>query len=354
VKVLLARTDRLGDLVLTLPVFAWLKASRPDWELHALVAPAARPLVEADPHLAAVHVWDGDVKALDRLLAAQRYDAAALLLYRHDVARALRRAGVPVRVGPLSRLGSWFTLNRGVRQRRSRAVRHERDYNLELAARLLDGSVDEPAAWPEPRIHLAPELREAGRRFRAASAPGAATVALIHPGMGGSALNWAPERFAAVAAELAARPGWRVFVTGGEGDRPVSAAVAAAAGGVVEDLTGRFGLSDFLGVLAAADVLVAPSTGPLHMAAALDVPVVGVYPPLPVQSIVRWGPRGDRARALAPGSRCPARLRCRGERCPFWNCMDEVPVEAVVAAVLAAVNDTETPPPAPGGRMEER
>ena len=55
----LVRCDRLGDLVLALPAFAWLRRSRPDWEIHALVVAEAAPLVEHDPNLDAFYTWDG-------------------------------------------------------------------------------------------------------------------------------------------------------------------------------------------------------------------------------------------------------------------------------------------------------
>jgi len=345
VRLLVCRTDRLGDLVLSLPVFSRLKAALPGCEIHALAAPAAAALVESDPSVDRVLIWDPAAAELaSAMIAAAGYDAALMLLYRRDVAWSLRRAGVPHLVGPLSKPSSWLLLNGGMRQRRSRADRHERDYNLELAGRLIEllgGEADPPGWNPTPRLHAAQKQIETGRLFRLAEAPGADVVAFIHPGMGGSALNWPPSRFAAVAGELASRPGWRVFLTGGPADRAVTAEVAAQCGAAVVDLTGRFDLRTFIGVLAAGDLIIAPSTGPLHMAAALGLAAVGVYPPLPVQSPRRWGPLGPRAVALAPEVACPESLRCRGEECGHWNCLEMISVESVVAAAEAAVARTD-------------
>ncbi len=341
-KVLIARTDRLGDVVLSLPVFAWLRQTRPDWELHALVAPACVPLLEHDPAVARSWIWtEADAESLAARLAAERFDAAVLLWYDAPLARLLRRIGIPRRIGPLSKWSSWLLLNRGVRQGRSRGKRHERDYNLQLAEKLAGRG----AGWPEPRLHLSAGQREAGRRFRAEALAGlerasggpAGTVAFVHPGSGGSALTWPPERFGQVARRLAAREGWRVYVTGGPADAAAVAAAVAEAGSDVRSLAGRYDLRAFLGILSGGDLLIGPSTGPLHMAAALGLAVAAPFSPVPTQSVARWGPRGPFARAVPPQVRCPARLDCWGERCRFWNCMERVEVEAVVASALVAL-----------------
>jgi heptosyltransferase-3 len=334
VKVLVARTDRLGDVVLSLPAFAGLKAARPDWRVHALVAPGCVPLVENDPHVDALWTWSAaGADALAERLAAERFDAAVLLHYQRFLAALLRRIGVPRRIGPLSKWSSWFLLNRGVWQRRSRGGRHESEYNLALVRKLAGpGVVD-----GEPHLHLSAGQREIAAEFRRREAPGGETVVLVHPGMGGSALNWPPERFAALANGLAAGPGRRVFVTGSEADAAPVEAAAAHLAPAVRVIAGRYPLREFLGVVAAGDLMVAPSTGPLHVAAALGLAVVGLYPPLPTQSPVRWGPRGPRARALAPEVPCPARLVCFGERCRHWNCMDGLDVRSVLTAAETAL-----------------
>jgi len=331
VKVLLARTDKLGDVVLSLPAIAWLKGRRPDWELHALVAARAAPLVEHDPGLARVWTWPADAPRL----RAERFDAAVLLVYDRAVAAHLWRIGVRRRVGPLSRWTSWLLLSRGVRQHRSAGGRHERDYNVELAAALAGEAAR--GELPAPRLALSAEQREAGRRFRAEVAADAAVVAFVHAGSGGSALVWPPERFGAVAARLAARPGWRLFLTGGEQDGPAVAAAAAAAGPAVTSLAGRYDLRQLLGVLSGGDLMIAPSTGPLHLASALGLAAVGVMSPVPVQSAERWGPLGPRARSVSPDVACPARLACLGPRCRLWNCLETIGVEAVVAAAVDAI-----------------
>lgn len=348
-KVLVTRTDRLGDLVVSLPAVVELKRARPDWEVHLMVAPGARPLVEHSPELDGLWTWNDDLtrgarRALEEDLRREGFDAAVLLQYRRELADVLRRAGIGRRYGPRSKLTSWFLLNRGTWQARSRRDRHEGEFSLELLRKLVP---DLPRAPATPRLHLGPEQRDTAASFRAERAASAEHVAFVHPGSSGSALDWAPGNFVRVANALAARPGWRVFVTGDGKDARRLAPVRGELADAVADIQNEFALPAFLAVLAAGDVFVGPSTGPLHMAAALDLAAVGLYPPVPTMAPSRWGPRGRWCRTVVPAVDCPAGRTCRRERCDLYNCMERIACAEVIetAVALAGRRRDEGPPP---------
>lgn len=352
-KVLVARTDRLGDLVLSLPVFEDIKLRRPDWQVHVMVAPASVPLVENDPHIEAVWTWTGTETDSERAKLAERlrrenFDAVVILQYRMELAQLMKEAGIRKRYGPLSKGSSWFLLNRGSLQSRSRGHRHEMEHNLLLSRRLTDGwramlgaSVE---GFREPKLHLTSGQEEIGRNFRRDEASGAETLVFIHPGSGGSALDWEPDRFAGVANALAGQPGWRVFITGSAADGPLVAEVAKHLDEGVGLLLDRFSLREFMGVLAAGDLFIGPSTGPLHMAAAVGSATVGLFPPVVTMSPERWGPRGPWSRALVPLVACPARRICLEKKCVLYNCMTRIFDGEVVEAANEAVST----------RLEER
>ena len=84
-------------------------------------------------------------------------------------------------------------------------------------------------------------------------------------------------------------------------------------------------LEDLIGLIATADALVAPSTGPLHLAAALGVPLAGIYSPVRVHHPTRWGPLGPgRIIIFMPKAECPGVYDCLEERCPHFPCMNTV------------------------------
>ena len=336
-KLLVTRTDRLGDVVLSLPTIDAIAAAHPDWDLDVLVAPAAVPLLEHHPAVRRIWTWSarGGAAATVALAGALRREGFAAVLqlqYRWRLGLLMRSVGIPRRGGPLSQWTSWLLLNRGVRQARSRGDAHETELGGDLARRLL--AEDLPALAP-PRLHLSAEQHAAGRAFRAERAPGADVVGFVHPGSGGSALDWAPHHFARVANNLAARPGWRVFVTGAGRDAEKVAAVSRHLDPGVTVLLDATDLRGFLGLLAAGDAFVGPSTGPLHMAAALDLATVGLYPPVRTLGPNRWGPRGRWVRTLVPERECPARRHCRVADCVHWNCLDLIAPEAVTETLVA-------------------
>jgi len=343
-KVLVTRTDRLGDLVLSLPVFGLLAGADPGGEVHAMVAPAAVPLVANDPHLARVWTWHDGLSGRERQdlrerLRAEHFDAVVMLQYRRPLAALLWRVGIGLRCGPLSHWSSWLLLNRGLRQNRSAGGCHEMVYNSQLAQHLLaaTGGASGTATTCPPRLHLSAPQRQMSEQFRAEEVAPGAEVVFLHPGSGGSALDWEPERFAAVANALAESPARQVFVTGAGSDAAVVSAMRATLSPAVRVLLDRYDLEGLLAVLAAGDLFIGPSTGPLHLAAALGVPTLGLFPPVRAMHPDRWGQRGAprvESRHIVPEVACPARHRCQGERCRFHSCMDKIQAQTVIAAAL--------------------
>jgi len=110
--------------------------------------------------------------------------------------------------------------------------------------------------------------------------------------------------------------------------------VAASLDQQVTVLLDRYNLRDFLGVLSGGDYFIGPSTGPLHLAAALGLGTVGLYPPVSTMSPKRWGPQGNWTQTVVPKVECPASRLCTGERCTYYNCMNEIFERDVLGAVM--------------------
>jgi ADP-heptose:LPS heptosyltransferase len=156
---------------------------------------------------------------------------------------------------------------------------------------------------------------------------GTGPYVVVHPGASVPARACPPELAAAVVRTLAAT-GRRVLVTGGPGERALTAYAAGAAGA---DLGGRTGLAQLAAVLAGADALVVGNTGPAHLAAAVGTPVVSLFAPtVPYE---KWGPY--RVPAVRLGDQHAA---CRGTRarvCPVPGhpCLSTVSAADVAGAL---------------------
>lgn len=354
-KVLVIRADRIGDLVLSTPVFQALRTAEPAHEVTALVHSDALPVVKHSPYLQEALIYDpkslhkglSGFARLVREIRSRRFDAVVLLQVQFRLALAAFLARVPVRIGPFSKWYSYLFFNKGVFQRRSRVEMHEADYNLMLLRRL---GVKAATRSVEPQVVVDAESKDRMRGWLRDEGLGEGRrFVLVHPGMGGSALNW-PEGYYIDLVSVLTKRGIDVVVTGSARERDlvdrVVAGVKAQHGGKEEGArlipfvgsNTHSGLSDFIALESLSSLVVAPSTGPLHLAVALGKPTVSFYPPVKVQSAIRWGPyTADDGRhgVLVPDALCGRDFKCAGKKCPFYFCMERLSVEEAVGQVLS-------------------
>ncbi|MDT8287113.1 MAG: glycosyltransferase family 9 protein [Elusimicrobiales bacterium] len=332
-RILLVRTDRIGDVTLTTPAAAALKAALPGARLHFLAGAYARPVLEKNPALEKIITLGGFFATL-RELRRGNYDAAVVFFVDFRSALLPLLAGIPLRVGPASKVWSLF-LNRRITQHRSRIEKHEADYNLDLLAGLGLPVKSAPAS-----VTVEPGEKEAADRAleRAGLRPGDLIVG-VHPGSRGSAMNWPPENFAALASRLMRDHGVKVLLTGSAAERPLLEEMAASIPEKPAVLREELDLRRFMALVGRCSMFVTNSTGPLHLAAAQNVPTLSFFPPIKVCSPRRWGPYGGGVnKVLTPsGPECPD---CSREKCARYNCMSEITVDeayAAAAGILAGL-----------------
>ncbi len=313
-RILLVRTDRIGDVTLTTPAVSALKKKYPLASLTFLTSAYARGVLENNGDLDGIITERGFFSTLGELRRG-KFGVAVVFFVNLKVALLVFLAGIPVRLGPASKLWSVF-LNRRVTQRRSGIKKHEADYNLDLVKELGADAAPRGAS-----ITLTPaERTEASAVLSRLGLPGTAFIVAVHPGSGGSALNWPKENFAALADRLLENFPVKVLLTGSPAETPLLEEVASRMKGKPFILREALTLRLFTGLISRCGLFVTNSTGPLHLAAALRVPTLSFFPPIKACSPVRWGPYGGSpAKVLVPpGEACP---RCDREHCARYNCM---------------------------------
>lgn len=301
-RVLVCRTDALGDVAVTLPMVGWLSER---FEVDVLVRAYAEPVARASRRVSHVLVWDGS-DALD----FSAYDAAILAFPDVEVAKALNRAGVPLRVGTQRR---WpFVRYVNLRNATSRKVsgRHEAWHGMDLAATLhpVPGWLEPGLVPSEDATQWAKwgELKAASWAETANDIPAATTWmqpgmrhVILHAGSNQSANNWPLERYEHLM-ERALESGCRVIWTGTAGEAAAWPQLKAWGQRThVVDATGALTLGQLMALIQACDGLVASSTGPLHLAAGLGTPCVGLYGHRPPVWPERWAPIGQHAAWIA-------------------------------------------------------
>ncbi len=332
-EICIFRTDRIGDLILTLPAAEAAKRAIPGARVTMCVQEYTAPLASMSPAVDDVIAirdrdLDGGVADFVRLLRDRNFDAAVFAYPRPRLAWAAFRAGIRIRSGTAYRWYSRLFTHR-VREHRRDSRRHESEYALSLLDRI--GIPVRPA--PLPRLLLPEGADESGftRSEILKDAVGGRFI-IIHPGSGGSAKDWSPRNFGLLARMLKDRfSDFSIIITGTGTERGLMEEVQRHSKGAARAVPDSATLPEFVRLCSRAGLLAANSTGPLHIAAALGVPVLGFYPFFKPCNPRRWGPLGENTAVLTPPleSGCPTCLR---ENCEAHDRMDRITVESALFA----------------------
>ncbi len=328
-RILVIRPDRIGDVVLSLPVLDALRSRWPESYLAMLVHPYTRSVAERNPCLDTVivdhpeDVHRGPMGFLDqvRRLRSHRFDTALMLMPTMRHAWMIFLAGIPRRISVGRKVYHALTFTRSLSRHRYIPLRHESDYCLDLA-RAMDAR--EPGNHPLIEVDEQEKLEARSVLDRQEGVP----VVGIHPGNGRNAPNWPAERYAALARSLQERHGAKIVITGSATEGQLAHTIKSALDGPALSLAGRLSLDELIAVIGELDLLVSSSTGPMHLAGALGVPTVSIFCPLPARSPERWRPLGGMDRnVLPPDGQCST---CeRGPLCELSGISVDMVGEAV-------------------------
>lgn len=318
----------IGDIVMALPVLDRLRRHAPDGAVAVQVHARGRDLVEGLPGLARIHPvparggprWPRVL----RELRAARYDTGLLLTSSFSSALLFALGGVGERVGWSSELRDPL-LTRGVR-RPPRTTRLSGQYQALLAALGLDGPVERPRFRP-------PEAaRDAAARWLAARGLSSSAPIALAPGAAfGTAKRWPTARYRELARCITQGAGTPVVVVGGPNEEALLMEVGGGIPGAYV-LAGTLPLSGTAALLERCHAVVSNDSGLLHLAAAVDAPVVGLYG----STAPEWtAPDSKRLTILHLGLSCSP---CFRRECPLAGeerlaCLTGIGVEDVLAAL---------------------
>jgi len=291
---IISRTDAIGDVVLTLPMAGVLKQLYPDAQILFLGRAYTEEVVMASEHIDGFINWD---KCKD--LSIFNADAIIHVFPNKDIARAAKKAHIKERIGTTNRIYHWWTCNRLVKLSRRHSPLHEAQLNLQLLRPL--GAAAQYSLEDIRRYYGLTRLAPLPADIAARIDPRRFNL-VLHPKSRGSAREWGLDNFRELI-RLLPQDHFKIFISG-----------TAAEGELVRslfgefpfltDLTGRLTLSQLISFLSRADGLVAASTGPLHLAAALGINAMGIYPPIRPMHPGRWAPVGAKAKVFVKEGEC--------------------------------------------------
>jgi heptosyltransferase III len=299
--IILSRTDSIGDVMLTLPMCGYIKRQWPQCKITFVGRSYTQAVIECCEHVDHFVNWDLQEKTSlqDRIDGLRSLGADAIIhVFPHkEIVWLAKKAGIPWRVATGRRLFTLMKCNKPVFFTRKGSDLHEAQLNMKLL---------QPFG-----VTTIPELQEISDLY-GFSAPSIALPnecwagsngkrIILHPFSKGSAVNWDLAHYRRLV-ELLEAEDTQVFLTGTkvEGDRWEQ--LGGLGGKKVVSLAGKLTLPQMIAFTATCDGLVAASTGPLHIAAALGKKAIGLYTPKRPMHPGRWAPIGKHAVALVADS----------------------------------------------------
>ena len=342
-KILLIRTDRIGDVVLTTPAISILRKQYPQAEIYFLTRAYTAPLLKHYEFLDKIMIYDplekhrglaGHIK-FARELKTKNIDLAFLFHPQAGLAFALKWAGITHRVGSGYRWYSIF-LNHRVFEHRKHGLRHELEYNLSLIKTFVNVN-------PKPdEIQFSFRYDENLKKLQN-NALNALQInsnyAIVHPGSGGSAPRLSSEMFGRIVKYISENSDLKIILSGSGNEKYLLDEIEQLCGNIpVIKTAGKWNLETYMAVIAGCRLFISNSTGPLHIARAYNIPLVAFYCPAIPCSPRRWGPYNQLDSVLIPSVK-PCK-DCKPEKCPYGNCLDKISWEDIKALLDKKIKTT--------------
>lgn len=326
-RVIISRTDSIGDVMLTLPMCAWIKNKYKDVQILFLGRTYTKEVIDCFSSCVDEFVnWD-DFQNVPKSEKIQKFRALNADVIIHvfplkDIAALAKKARIKIRVGTSHRAYHMVTCSHRLNFTRKGSDLHESQLNFNL---LKPFGVKE---LPNPE-----EINRTTKNFKAPEVvmPTAYSELkdyyILHPKSQGSALEWPLNKYIELAEQIC-KKGYKVVFTGTEKEGKLFRDKISWSTEII-DSSGKLTLSQLIKFIDGSKGLVACSTGPLHIAGFLGTIAVGLYSPRRPIHPGRWSPIGAKSTTLVFDENCP---NCeKGKDC---NCIENIEVNNVFQLLL--------------------
>lgn len=294
-NILVSRTDKIGDVILTLPLISEIKRILPHSKVSFLISKRLGDLIQGYKGIDYLYYVEDYDDNLVVFFKSKEFDTGINVFPRKDIAVSMFRAGINTRVGSAYRFFS-FLYNRRIKEHRKYALKHEADYNLNLLSFLnKEISYDKefhfnytPLDFNNVKMKL--QDFEFSNKF-----------IIIHPGSKGSAKDLPLYKLLYIAEFIITKyPHNKVVLTGSDEDKPIINLFKEKFNNNVIDVSGILTLRELMIFIDKCELFISNSTGPVHIAGALNKNIIGFYPVSPPMNAVRWRPLSKNAVIISP------------------------------------------------------
>jgi len=320
-RIIISRTDSIGDVVLTLPLCAWLREKFPEVKLTFLGRNYTRDVVACfgcvDEFISLEEIEA--LPVINRLNFINS-DAFIHVFPRNELAVMAKKARIPMRIGTSHRVYHLLNCNHRLNFSRKNSNLHESQLNFELVKPL---GIKEIPSLEEINVSLSHfKIPSVDLPDFLAELDFSNTI-ILHPKSQGSAMEWPLENYIELAERLV-KMGKTICLTGTEAEG-LQFRLQVPNHASIIDTTGRLTLTQLIKLCALAEGLVACSTGPYHLSAVFGKKAVGLFSSRKPIHPGRWAALGDNSVALVFDENC---AKCKkGKNC---NCIEKIEVDRVI------------------------
>ncbi len=307
-KILINRSDNLGDIVYTLQLAGLLKKFKPSCTVFFLVRDYAAPMFNYATDVDGTLSWDSlkTLSSKERNKVLKKFDVFINARSQSKMAWFAFLAGIKTRIGNSRRWYNFLLCNNHVAIKHKGLQSHEAEFN----ARFLEPLIGKTSYTAEELFNFI-QLDKSKAHMLSLSLPTDKTLVICHPASNGNGREWPLENFIELI-NITDLEGYHFILTGSVSEKNQSDNIEHACPNV-SNLAGKLSLNDFIALIASVDVLIASGTGPLHIAAALGIKTIGLFPPIHALNTQRWGPLFPKAINLELNKACE--VQCQNNDC---------------------------------------
>jgi heptosyltransferase-3 len=327
-RILISRTDSIGDVVLTLPMAGLIKKHLPNAEIDFLGRTYTKAVIECSGHIREFINWDElekkDEKSAISFVNELNYDVCIHVFPVREIARFIKNTNIKTRIGTKGRFYHWMNCNQMVRFSRRRSDLHESQLNMKLLQPLGIDEVPSTSEMAELAAFNSKYELKGGVENLIDSTK---FNLIVHPKSKGSAVEWGLQNFSNLITKLP-KDRYNIFITGTEAEGELIGNQMPFELTNVHNMIGKLSLQEFISFIEKTDGLVAASTGPLHLSGIMNKSAIGLYSPRRPIHPGRWAPLGQHSKALVFDQNCK---KCGKHKA--CDCIKDITPEAVIKAL---------------------
>lgn len=333
-SILIIRPDAIGDCMLITPAISLIREKYPNAKISVLCQSYTKDIFLHNPDVDELFEdWfvkkraslTRGIRKYAEFIKGKNFDLSIHFYNELPYALLAKSAKIKYRVGDISKplLRSFYNIKGDCRW--NDLTLHEVEHNILLLKSL---GIDLPESPPPMKIEANKEISKKIQEEH--NLNNNDIVIGIHLGTGRGNKAWLPERYSQVIDSLSSKFKAKIIITGSEKEKIQAKKVLSLCKNKPIDLVGKTTLEELIATISRYNIYIGVDTGPLHIAAALKIPIVAIFPTKFVKPS-EWGPWQTQHVIIRKAITCSQ--KCLPRNCPFDDCLKSISADDILAGV---------------------